>query len=328
MDDKFLHEQRRDPDPAFARALRERLRRAEAAQAESPRGSRWVPAFAAAAAAAFVVAAFTVPSVRAFAQAALDLFRVQEFAVVQVDEARLEQLKNAKVDMTTLVGDHAETLLAPGPEQRFASIEAATAAAGFAPLRPTILARGLALDTVLVQGESRTRVTVDTKPVRELLQAMDVRDVTIPAGLDGQRLTIHQNRMMAQSYRRGENTFVVYLQGQSPEVELPPGLDLAQLGEVGLRLLGLEPAEARRLAAGIDWRSTLVVPVIAGASQYQQVRVQGARGLYIEMDEVHGGPEKSRGPGRVVMWTSGGRVQAMLGNIDRVALMSMAESVR
>jgi hypothetical protein len=32
MDDKFLHDQRRDPDPAFARDLRDRLRRIEEPQ--------------------------------------------------------------------------------------------------------------------------------------------------------------------------------------------------------------------------------------------------------------------------------------------------------
>ena len=330
MDDKFLHDLRRDPDPAFARSLRGRLNQLEAGRPEISRGFRWAPAFATAAAAAFIVAAFTVPSVRAFAQAALDLFRVQEFAVVQVDEARLERLKNTKVDMSALVGGNVETLQAELPPQSFASLEAADAMLAMTLARPGVLPRGLAADSVYVKGESRSRVTVNTQPVRELLLALDLRDVNVPAGLDGKQLTIHMPIIVSQAFRSSGRHRAMLVQGESPQVELPPGLALEQFGEVGLRLLGLSSSEAHRLAGSIDWRSTLVVPVIAGASSYQQVRVQGQHGLLLEMDEARGEDAGRAGGGhrRAVLWTRNGRVMGLMGNLERSELMTMAESVR
>lgn len=327
MDDKFLHDQRRDPDPAFARDLRDRLRRIEDAEELGRSRFDWRPVFATAAAAAFVIATFTVPAVRATAQAALDLFRVQEFAVVQVDPARLEQLSHANVDLSTLAGGNVEMLQEPLPSQRFATLDAAGAMLGETLERAYTLPGGIEPDSVYVSGESRMRVTIDTKPVRALLDAMAVRDVRVPDGLDGEKLTVHVPTMVAQKFHRGERTHVMFLQGRSPLVELPPGLEMEQLGEVGLRLLGMNSSEAHRLSRSIDWRTTLVVPVIAGATEYQQVRVQGEPGLYVRRE---GGAKDDESPNaNVVVWTKKGRVHAIMSNrLERMDLLTMAESVR
>ena len=81
MDDKFLHEQRGEPSPGYARSLREHLRGIEASAAPA-RGFRLHPAFASALAVALVAAAFTLPAVRVAAQNALDMFRVRSFAAM------------------------------------------------------------------------------------------------------------------------------------------------------------------------------------------------------------------------------------------------------
>lgn len=330
MDDQFLHDQRRDPDPAFARGLRDRLRRIEEAEELGRRRFDWRPLFATAAAAAFVIAAFTVPAVRATAQAALDLFRVQEFTVVQVDPSRLEQLSHANVDLSTIAGGKVEMLQEPLPSRQFATLDEASAVVG-APLeRPYTLPRGLEPDSVFVKNESRMRVTVDTKPVRALLEVMDVRDVKLPDGLDGEKLTVHMPTMVAQRFHKGERTHVMFLQGESPLVELPPGLQMEQLGEVGLRLLGMSSSEARRLSRAIDWRTTLVVPVIAGATEYQQVRVQGQPGLLVRRSKGPQGSSSGSSPdANVVVWSKGGRVHALMSDrLDSMDLLTMAESVR
>lgn len=330
MDDQFLHDQRRDPDPAFARDLRDRLRRIEEAEELGRRRFDWRPLFATAAAAAFVIAAFTVPAVRATAQAALDLFRVQEFTVVQVDPSRLEQLSHANVDLSTIAGGKVEMLQEPLPSRQFATLDEASAVVGTPLERPYTLPRGLEPDSVFVKNESRMRVTVDTKPVRALLEVMDVRDVKLPDGLDGEKLTVHMPTMVAQRFHKGERTHVMFLQGESPLVELPPGLQMEQLGEVGLRLLGMSSSEARRLSRSIDWRTTLVVPVIAGATEYQQVRVQGEPGLLVRRSKGPKGSSTSSSPdANVVVWSKGGRVHALMSDrLDSMDLLTMAESVR
>ena len=96
MDDRMLHEYRREPDPRFASDLRERLRRHERPRAlPSPRAIRIV---AAVAAAATVTVIFAVPSVRVSAQAVLDVFRVRRFAAIEFKESRRDLLASYQVD--------------------------------------------------------------------------------------------------------------------------------------------------------------------------------------------------------------------------------------
>jgi len=326
MDDKFLHEMRRDPDPDFARRLRGRLRQVEGEDV-APAGFRLQPVLAGALAVGLIAALFTIPSVRASAQAMLDMFRVREFAVVQVDASRMELLRKKELDPAAMLGGKLEKLQDPGPPQRFTSVDAATAAAGFRPLRPTVFPSQLAIDTVVVEGEARGRMTVDTAPLRALMAELDIRDLEVPAGLDGQQVLVHMPVIMVQSYAH-ERRHVAFVQANSPEISLPRGTDLPRLGEIGLRLLGLERDEAHRMAVRIDWGSTMLIPVIGSATQFQEVTVNGTRGLFVETTHTRTPDGTERGPGSAVLWSHDGRVYAMMGNIDRVGLMQMAESVR
>ena len=326
MDDRFLTESRREPDPGFARSLRAHLRSLEN---EAPvRRPRWRSAFAGAAALAALAALFMLPAVRATAQSVLDLFRVRDFAVVTIDAGRMDQLKAQKFDAKSLLGSHVERLTDPGPPQYFSSIEAAAAAAGFTPARPMDLPSRLKLDSVFVSGESRQRVTVDTQPLRDLMNALDIRDLTVPPGLDGQQVSVYVPKVMAQRYRNDRSAKVAFIQAASPEVGLPPGVDLARFGEIGLRVLGLKPADANRLARSIDWRSTLLVPVAANATTFQQITVNGARGMYLENSDDHGKPDGTDQPRGVVLWSRDGRIYALAGNLEHSGLVAMAESVR
>ena len=123
MDDRILHEYRRDPDPRFARTLRERLRGQERTQLRA-RGV--VRLLAAACGVAVVVALFAIPSVRVSAQSFLDLFRVKRFAAVEFDESRLQTLRSLGEDRELLVFDRTEKLVDPGPPRYVPSRETAS----------------------------------------------------------------------------------------------------------------------------------------------------------------------------------------------------------
>jgi hypothetical protein len=324
MDERFLESQRRAPRPEFANALRESL--AEAGDDER-RGWRAAPWLAAAAGLVAVLGLFAFPAVRASAQAVLDLFRVREFAVVQVDPARLDQLRQRRFDPASLISGKPVTLQDPGPTRLFASIEAAAAATGLSPVRPTLLPRGLVLDSVAVQGESRTRATIDARPLRELMEAFDVRDLPLPDGLDGAAVEMHVPPVVVERYRGSRGARAVFVQCAGPEATLPSGVSLARLGEIGLRLFGLAPDDAHRIAGRIDWRSTLVVPVVGSATSFLQVDVAGAHGLYLESAHTAAPGAPDQGHGSIVLWNRGGRVYAVIGNLDRMSLVQIAESV-
>jgi hypothetical protein len=121
---------------------------------------------------------------------------------------------------------------------------------------------------------------------------------------------------------------VSFFQARSPELTLPPGIDVPPLAEIGLRVAGLGSSEAHMLAHAIDWRSTLLVPIPAASSTFRQVDLPGGRGLFVE-------PTTRRGP-RAILWSDcasvvQGRtcqIYAMTGAMNSQTLLQMARSVQ
>ena len=114
------------------------------------------------------------------------------------------------------------------------------------------------------------------------------------------------------------------LQTLAPEVALPPGVNLAALGEIALRVLGLAPGDAHQIAQAIDWHTTLLVPIPASAASFRQVEVGGGQGLLVERRVDRGSPSSA------ILWSSGGRAYAMTsrGNITSDQLIEIANSVQ
>lgn len=330
MDDKFLHEQRQEPAPGFGRALHERLRGIEV---DSPvRGFRLHPALATALAAVLLGASFSLPAVRVAAQNALDLFRVHSFAAVEVSESRIEQLKQlhdqVEKDPAMMVFDEQEKLHDPGQPVEYPSAELAGAAAGLPGLRkPASLPAGLTFAKAAVTGPGAARLTLHADRLQHVLDALGITDVRVPSVLDGQQITVHMPASVMQRYTNGTRRLSI-IEGTSPDVTLPPGADLQQLGEIGLRVLGLDAIEARRIANGIDWRSTLLVPVPTSAGSFRQVDVNGHKGLFIRMmgDGTSEGPKGQRGA--MVLWTEGERVLAVQSNLPSEDVLDVARSLR
>lgn len=323
MDDRMLHEYRREPDPRFASDLRERLRRLERRRALlSRRATRIVGAVAAAAAIAVV---FAVPSVRVSAQAVLDVFRVRRFAAVPFKESRRDLLESMSKDEGPVIFDREQKLIDPGPPIYVTSREAAAAKAGFVVQEPGYLPAGLVADSLFVQGEAAARVAVSEAKLRALLQRLDIDDVSVPAGLDGQWVEVRKPPMVMQRFRN-EKRRAMLLQAPSPEVKLPAGWNLEQLGEIGLRVLGLDARDAKRIAKATDWRGTFLVPLPMNASSFRQVDVRGQSGLLITTSE-RTADGKGRRERSVLMWSTGDRVFLLRGDLGQQDLLRMAESV-
>jgi hypothetical protein len=323
MDDHFLHEMRREPRPEFARSLRERLRAAE--EESAPRRAWFLhPAFAAAAAVAILVIAFSFPAVRVSAQALLDLFRVRNFAAVPFDASRMEKLHSLEQDNAMLIFDEQQVVKEPGEAQVVATPLSASAIAGIPVETPTYLPDGFQLEKVEVQGAGEVRLTLNVDKLRAVLDALDLQDVSVQRSMDGKTVTVRMTPIVTQTFRSGQRTLKL-IQARSPEVELAPGVDLAAMGEIGLRILGLDAGEARRVASSIDWHSTLVVPVPANASQFREVTVKGNRGLLITTTTPVDGRRRE---GTVAMWSEGDRIFGLMGDRGGMDLMQIAESLQ
>jgi hypothetical protein len=324
MDEMHLHSMRRDPPPAFAEQLRLRLREqgGRTAPAATWRVRRVAAPLAAAAAVAVL---FTLPQVRASAQSFLAMFRTVNFVAVPVDPGRMEVLRSQDIDIPKLLGERLEVIEDSGPATLFVSPEQAGAAAGIAVRQPAFVPPNSGLATISVRGQNRGRVSADVERLREVMNLLGIRDLDVPDGLQGQVIDVRIPPIVTLTYERGGESVVKLLQMATPEVSLPSGIDLAALGEIGLRILGLSLADARQFARAIDWTSTLLVPIPPGATEFRQVDVNGATGVLFGRE-----PDRARGrPGAgVVVWSKDDRVYALDGSIHTAELLQMALSVR
>jgi hypothetical protein len=336
MDESFMYGMRGDPSAEFARKLEASLERQarEDAPLAAPRRLLRLTGFAAAV--LLVAFAFSFPSVRAGAQSFLDLFRIVNFAAVPVDLSQMQVLHDKPLDLPHLIGDQVQVVSEPGPPKTFATPEAAGAALGVRVKLPSWTPVGWNVSQVLVTGEHSARIVASTAKLQQLLDALGVNDVQIPAGLDGKAASIEVPPVVAVTYRESDNPpvpgapattarNVTLLQARSPTVAFPAGVDLATLGEIGLRIFGLNRADAYRLAQSIDWRSTLIVPVPVDAASFRHVDVQGQGGLLIE---------RRRQPGQrqplgmnLLLWSSGNQVYALSGQVPAPTLLAMAQSI-
>lgn len=266
----------------------------------------------------------TFPSVRASAQAFLDLFRVINFTAVPVDPARVRRLVSEDLGLQQLIGGRVEKLGDPGMAQQFATPELAGAAVGFRVRLPEVVPPGIVMTEIEVKGERALRVTGDPTRLQQLLDTLEIRDLSVPGTLDGQTATLRMPPLVHVTYRDGDAQ-MDFFQGRSPEVSLPAGVDLPRLGEIGLRILGLERGEAYRLAHAIDWRSTLVVPVPALTTAFRQVDIQGNRGLLMRSVSTSQGNEVAS---NLLVWTEAGYVYGMTGRVGMAPMLQMANSLR
>jgi hypothetical protein len=326
MDDGFMLTGLRMPRPDFVRRVRARLHQLEAERGPTREPRTTSLAAACAASLVLVVGAFAFPSVRAGARAFLDLFRVVNFAPVPVQADRINALiARQELDLPRVLGEQAQVLKAPGARQTVANAEAAGTMAGIRVRLPAWQPVGLELQRIEVSGDQMLRVTVSTEKLQRILDSFAIDDLSVPPEIDGQSATLRVPAVVRISYG-DQNRNVVLLQARQPVVSFPAGVDLPLLAEIGLRVLGIERVEAHRFAQNVNWRTTLIVPVLADASVFRQVDVQGNAGLLIET--VRNGasamlPAESR-----VLWSSGDSVFALVGNVRPEELFEMAQSVQ
>jgi hypothetical protein len=325
MNDDFLYGLRRQPPTAFSAELRDRLNRVEPPARTSSRG--FTVALKAVAAVALVALALSVPAVRASAQSFLAMFRADTLVGVPVDERRAVDLTR-RVDLEGLLGGSVKVLQAPGQPTEFSDPSAASASAGFDLHLPASLPSGASITHTSVTGPARLQVTADTAALRVAMDALSIDDLTIPAGLEGQVVTLDISPIVSVRYsvEDADRTTIEMLQALSPAVALPAGVDMAALGEIALRVLGLGPADARSIAQAIDWHTTLLVPIPPMAQSFRQVRVGGGNGLFIEKRPDYDGAATSK----VLLWSDAGRAYGIMtrGHVTADQLVAIADSVQ
>jgi hypothetical protein len=121
------------------------------------------------------------------------------------------------------------------------------------------------------------------------------------------------------------------MQSRGPEVALPEGVELEELGALGLQMAGMSAEEARLFAGRIDWRTTLLVPIPAEGSNFREVEVQGRKGLLVSgRHRAKPGPDGRTRRGSwnsVLLWADDDNVYAAAGPGHGIEVLQMAESI-
>ncbi|MGQ9814392.1 MAG: hypothetical protein ACUVR3_04480 [Candidatus Roseilinea sp.] len=336
MEDEFMSRLREDPRPDFKRDLKQRLSLAEATQTLSaPR--RFVNGkLVLSGLVGILVVALTVsPSAQVLAQEFLNLFRVKRIVAVPINPDTISQFSSAKLDIESMLSSSVEVLQEPADPQMVSSLAEASQLAGIPVRAPTRIPDILSGPEIWVQGQGAVRFTADTAKLRTVVDLLGMTDVTIPAALDGATVTIAMPPAVALAYRERSDTAsvgVVFMQASNPEIVLPEGVRLAELGELALRLSGMTPDAARQLAQTIDWSSTLLVPIPANAATVSEVQVRGVPGLLIVATAPVSGAvtlgDEQVTQYATLLWSEGDTVHAATGNVDQATLLEMANSMQ
>jgi hypothetical protein len=345
MSDDFLSRLREEPRAEFKDRLETRLR--EIDESERTRRllpvpyRRLVPAFAGAALVASLALAFTLEPVRAAAREFLDLFRVKRFAAVPVDPARFEKLAKGGLDFKSLVADQLEVVVAPQEPEVLGSPEAGAVVAGITAFRPGVLPRQAELVETTVGRLGSFRARIDTAKLEAIALAAGADEIEIPAWWNGVTIDIEAPPVLAMRYAQqvapgdtrpaGQPGYVL-MQSAIPQVALPEGFDLALLGRLGLRLSGMSAEEALTFSRSIDWRTTLLVPVMIQGGTFREVDVAGEKGLLVSYDPPvqPGTDDATRRPRRqsLLLWSTAEQAFAITGPGAGMDLLEMAHSLR
>jgi hypothetical protein len=268
---------------------------------------------------------FSLAPVREAAAQLLGMFRVRKFAVIEFNPNQT-QLDNRDLasNISNLLAENVTVLKEPGAPQTVATAAEASALASIPVRLPASLPAGVeAQPEIRVEDGGAVQIVVNRERAQALIELAGLTDVQLPQALDGATVTIEVPPVVLAQYGAYGGDFTL-TQMRSPAINLPPGVDLAQLGEAGLRLLGLSPEEARQFSRSIDWSSTLVIPLPTNVAEFRDVTVDGVNGVLITESRTYSG----YGGHYVLLWQKDDVVYSLAGRGDVEQLLTVANSLQ
>jgi len=279
-----------------------------------------------------------------FAARWLGSLRVQKVQAVNVDLSQLtdpnanpalhelvSQMISNQVKVTVNEGDQ------PAPDAA-----AATRMAGY-PVK--LLSARKDAPKLVVGGEHALTMAVDRARLREIVKASGHPEIALPGSLDGATVsvqipkTVHAQygtcpapvtatkAIASQVIETGPQTTAQYgdclrlAEGPSPAVNVPAGLDVKRLAEIGLQVAGMTPSQANEFFQTVDWKSTLTLSVPRRLQSYAQVKVAGGQGTLLTL-------AGRRGPGYTLIWANKGMVYSLTGYGDSGKATDLADSLQ
>lgn len=282
---------------------------------------RYQPAWVALCLVLILAVAFLFPPVRTMASSFLGLFRVQRIAIVEFNPANMPDetsMQRTAEDFEHLISKQV-TIEKSGEPQEVSNATEASSLAGIPVRLPAILADKS--PRLTYQPAAYMKLLVDLPSLRAVLEAMGRADIQLPEELNGTTVEVNFPASVTGVYGQCEASpdpdeqksehfnsgCTVLVQMPSPSVTAPPELDIAQIGEAFLQLLGLSREEAGRFSQQVDWSSTLIIPIPRrGDISYKEIAVDGVTGTLIQNENTYR-------PEYTLIWIKDGMLFALTG---------------
>jgi hypothetical protein len=292
---------------------------------------------------ALLVGGLSIPAVRGLVQKTLGSLRMQKVQAVNVD---LSPFVDANANPTLhqmvaqMISDKVQVLVNES-DQPVSDAAAATQVAGF---HVQLLSARKDSPTLIVGGEHKVNVTVDRGRLQEIVNEAGHPNLVLPQSLDGSSLAVQIPRSVNAQYGTcpGPATATSAIasnitgptptttqfsdcvrlrEGPSPIVNVPSGLDVGNLAQIGLETGGMTPSQARDFLQTVDWKATLSMSVPRFLRSYEEVKVAGTKGTLLSM-------AGRRGPGYTLIWAKNGIVYTLTGFGDSSQAVGLADSLK
>ncbi len=285
----------------------------------------------------------TIPAVRNLALKSLQSLRMQKVQAVNADfspyvDANANPTLHQMV--TQMISDKVQ-VETNEEDQPVADAAAARQLAGF-----DVLLLGARKDApkLVVGGSHKIAVTVDRSRLQAIATEAGHPDLSLPQSLDGATVAVQVPRSVQVQYgtcpgpaSAGQvvannitgpsptttqySDCVRLREGPDPIVNVPSGLDIGGLAQIGLETAGMTPTQASDFLHTIDWKATLTLAVPRSLRSYQVVKVDGTNGTLLSM-------AGRRGPGYALIWTKSGIVYSLTGFGDSSQAVGLADSLK
>ena len=276
------------------------------------------------------------PPLRAIANNFLGLFRVEQVAVVQVNPLDLPQGLDESANLEALFAEDMQ-ITTQGEMKVVESVAEAGSLAGIPVRLPTDVQGKLTLE---VQPPTQMTFRVHLSRIQTILDEFGLTEINLPTDIDGAVVTADISGAVYATYGdcsipQGDKpggfdpddpatypqlNCTQLIQMASPEVTAPPEVDLQQIGQIYLQLLGMDNEEATRFSQNIDWSTTLVLPLPMDGYEYSQVPIHGVTGTLIS----------STGENNhsfTLLWVADGITFMLIGNGGTATALAIANSI-
>jgi hypothetical protein len=304
---------------------------------------RWRPYLAGAAVIAVVVVGLSLPAGQTLVGRVFKSLRMQKVQAVNVDLSSFTD-PNANPALHQMVAQMISdkvVVTVNEQDQPASDASAATQLAGF-PVQ--LLSSRKDAPKLVVSGAHAVNLTVDRARLQAIFSEAGHPELVVPQSLEGAAVAVQIPRAVEVQYgtcptpTTATNAIasnvtgspaastqfsdcVRLREGSSPTVNVPPGLDVEHLAEIGLEVAGMNATQSHDFLQTVDWKSTLSMTVPRFLRSYQGVKVNGAPGTLLTL-------AGRRGPGYTLIWVKNGIDYSLIGFGDSSQAVDLASSLK